>query len=71
MAFLSHGCAVVSKTKSTVEPLVWSVMPEEVAGITPVELQSRTDAARKWHETNAAWNVLARKISGWIESLRA
>lgn len=66
MAFLSHGCAVVSKNKSTVEPLVWNVMPQEIPDIGSSELRARTDAARRWYETNAAWDVLARKISDWI-----
>lgn len=68
MAFLAHGTSVVSDTKSSMEPLVWNVMPQEVETIGPDELQRRTDAARRWYDTNAAWEVVARKISDWIAS---
>ena len=66
MAFLVHRCSVVSKTGSTVEPLVWNVRPEEIEQISIDELHQRTDAARKWYDTNAGWEVVARKISDWI-----
>lgn len=69
MAFLAHECSIVSKNRSNLEPLVWNVAPEEIEGISLHELRSRTDAARRWYDTNVAWEVLARKISDWVSNL--
>lgn len=69
MAFLAHGCSVVSRNKSSLEPLVWNVMPEEVGTINFDNLQRRAEAARNWYQTNADWEILAGTISRWIEIL--
>ena len=63
MAFASHGCAVVSKTRSETAPLRFAVTPDEVATMSDVDLGERTKTLRQWYEQHAHWNVIARKIS--------
>jgi len=63
MAFASHGCAVVSKTRSEAAPLRFTVTPDELATMSDVDLVERAKALRQWYEQHAQWNVIARKIS--------
>jgi glycosyltransferase involved in cell wall biosynthesis len=63
MAFASHGCAVVSKTRSETAPLRFAVAPDELVTMSDVDLRERTKALRQWYEQHAHWNVIARKIS--------
>jgi glycosyltransferase involved in cell wall biosynthesis len=71
MAYLAHGCVVVARSKSTIEPPSLFVRPNEIASLTDVELQTRGDASRRWYETHADWKVLARTIAELITRLPA
>lgn len=64
MAFASHGCSVVSKTKSGAgPPLSFTITPEEVT-LADVDLNKRAQALQEWYWTHADWDVVAQKISG-------
>jgi len=63
MAYAAHGCAVVSESKSESVPLSFVVQPGEVATISDGELRERTESLREWYARNAAWDVIARRIS--------
>jgi hypothetical protein len=66
MALASHGCAIVSKTKSDASPLRFTVAPSDVATIDDVDLSERTRALKEWYQSHADWDVIARKISGLL-----
>lgn len=66
MAFASHGCAIVSRTRSDAVPLRFAVAPEEVATISDVDLGQKAKALQQWYEQHAGWNVIARKISALL-----
>ncbi len=63
MAYASHGCAVVGKMKAEIEPLCFTVAPEEVAQISDVDLSERTAALKDWYDRNASWKVVGQQIS--------
>lgn len=63
MAFASHGCAVMSKAKSQIAPLCFTVAPEEVATIPDVDLNQRSRCLQEWYRTHADWDVIANKIA--------
>lgn len=66
MAFVSHGCPVVSKIKSDAPPLSFVVVPEEVATIDDVDLAERSRALQEWYRAQADWSVIAKKISSLL-----
>jgi hypothetical protein len=66
MAFASHACPVVSKTKSEVEPLRFMIAPDEVATIEDVDLDQRARSLQEWYRTHASWDVIAKKISALL-----
>lgn len=66
MAFASHGCAIVSKTKSDAAPLRFTVAPDEVATIDDVDLGARARSLKEWYQANADWSVSAKKISALL-----
>jgi hypothetical protein len=62
MAFASHGCTVVRKTKSDALPLRFAIAPEEVSSLSDLDLDEKANALRQWYEQHADWNVIAQKI---------
>jgi hypothetical protein len=66
MAFASHRCAIVGKTKSDLSPLRFTVVPDEVATIDDVGLDERTLALQQWYQVHADWDVIARKIAALL-----
>jgi hypothetical protein len=69
MAFLAHGCTVVVKSRSDLEPLSWAITAEEVGTCTDDELQAKARAAKNWYETNADWKILGREVSDLISRM--
>jgi hypothetical protein len=63
MALASHGCTVVSKSKSQAEPLCFTVAPEEVPTISDLDLNQRSQRLQEWYRAHADWNVIANKIA--------
>ncbi|MEY2484759.1 MAG: hypothetical protein QOH39_407 [Verrucomicrobiota bacterium] len=63
MAYAAHGCAIVSEWKSESVPLSFAVRPGEVTTVSDGELRERTESLHEWYDKNAAWDVIARRIS--------
>jgi hypothetical protein len=63
MALAAHGCVVVSKGKSQAEPLCFTVAPDEVATISDVDLNQKSQRLQEWYRAHADWNVIANKVA--------
>jgi hypothetical protein len=69
MAFLDHGCVVVTKSKFAFEPLSFSVTADKVSSVSDAELDAKGGAGRDWYRANADWSVLAGEVSDLITNL--
>jgi len=66
MAFLAHGCVVISKSISTNRALALAITPDQVTSLSDAELEAKAAASRQWYTENVDWNSLARSMADWI-----
>lgn len=69
MAFLAHGCVVVTKSKSAISPLSYCVTPDEVQTLSAGQIEAKSRAGREWYETNADWKILTARVSDLISKV--
>lgn len=65
MAAAAHGCAVVRcGAKSGAAPLCYTVTANEVATVSPEDVERKTTALAQWYHDNADWPVIAQRLAG-------
>lgn len=69
MAFASHGCTIVGRTRSDTAPLRFAVAANEVSVLSDVDLDERANALRQWYEEHADWNVVAKRIFALLPAI--
>lgn len=67
MAFLSHGCAIVSPyaAPQMIKPVRWFVKPEELTASSDLVALTleRQESLKDWHDENAKWPKITERLA--------
>jgi glycosyltransferase involved in cell wall biosynthesis len=63
MAYAGQGCAVVIKQRENQTPLCYTIGEDEIGRISASEIELRSDLLKKWYVDNAAWPVIAGRVT--------
>lgn len=67
MACAAHGCAVVMEEVAALPvPLTYAIPAADLAAISEMELAARSARLEEWYRANAAWPVIAARISACL-----
>lgn len=67
MAYAAHDCAVIASASFTLEPLAFTIAPEDLTAIAEQAAQAKGTQLRRWYLENAEWRLVASRIAAIVE----